>query len=121
MIKISNAGQDIQSTDYWDTEHAAVGLCFLSGNAGALRLLVPEAAEGLLSEMRTGKYAYIEPSIRDPRCWDLVFDDGTDSPFSLSLDKRQTDRALTAGKCPLAIWTQRGKVFELQCEVRLPS
>lgn len=80
---------------------------------------MPEAAEGLLAEMRTGKRAYIEPSIRDPRCWDVVFDDGTDAPFSLTLDKRQTDRAMSAGCCPLTVWTARGKVMALQCEVKL--
>lgn len=67
-------------TDYWDTEHANAGLCYLSGNAGTWRLLVPEAAEGSLAEMRTGTRATIEPSLHLPgRCWDVVFDDGSDS------------------------------------------
>ena len=52
-MMIRNAGADIAETDYWHTEHASVGLCYLSGNAGVWRLLVPEAAEGSLAEMRT--------------------------------------------------------------------
>ena len=76
MIKISNNGPDIASTDYWTTEHALAGLCYLSGNAGALRLLVPKAAEGMLAEMRTGASVTIEKSIPEPRrCIDLVFED----------------------------------------------
>ncbi len=119
MITIINDGPEIRETNYWDTGHARAGLCYLSGNAGALRLLVPQAAEGLLTEMRTGKRVYIEPSISDLRCLDVVFDDGTESPFALSLDKQQCDRAMTPGRCPLTVWTPHGKVVHLQCEVRL--
>jgi len=72
MISIGNEGDDIKSTNYWATEHMSVGLCYLSGNAGTWRLLVPEACEGALREMRTGKSATIEPSLHDPRCWDRV-------------------------------------------------
>lgn len=118
MIKISNDGPNIRETNYWGTEHASAGVCYLSGNAGTLRLLVPKASEGILPEMRTGKRVYIEPSISAPECWDIVFDDGTDSPFALTLDTRQFDRAMTPGRCLLAVWTQRGKALEFACEVR---
>lgn len=120
MFAIENNGADIASTDYWDTEHASAGLCYLSGNGGAWRLLVPEAAEGLLAEMRTGKRATIEPSIQDPRCWDVVFEDGTTSPFSIAIDKRQVDRKMESGRCRLMVWTQSGgKVLDLSCDVKV--
>lgn len=116
---ITNRGPDIAGTDYWDSEHASAGLCYLSANAGTWRLLVPEAAEGMLSEMRTGRSATIEPSLHAPgTCWDVVFEDGTDSPFSLAVDKLQTDRAMSPGRCRLAVWTARGRVLDLACEVR---
>lgn len=119
MIQIVNNGPAIVSTNYWGTEHASAGLCCLSGNAGVWRLLVPEAAEGLLAEMRTGTHASIEPSMHEPgRCWDVVFEDGSESPFSLALDKRQLDRALEPGRCRLTVWTQRGRVLDLPCTVR---
>lgn len=119
MITIQNNGADIVATDYWDSEHAAAGFCYLSGNAGVWRLLVPEAAEMLLPEIRTGKSVTIEPSLHLPgQAWDVVFEDGTDAPYSLAIDKRQLDRALTPGACRLAVWTQRGKVLELACVVR---
>ena len=85
MIEIANQGALIASTNYWQTEHANAGLCYLSGNAGAWRLLVPEAAQGLLAEMRTGLTASIEPSLHLTGNWDVVFEDGSDSPFSVSL------------------------------------
>lgn len=119
MITFENDGQNIASTNYWSSDHATKGLCYLSANAGAWRLLVPPAAAHYLAEMRTGKSASIEPSAQMPgRCWDVVFEDGTDSPFFLAIDKRQTDRAMQDGDCVLAIWTEAGKVLELPCIVR---
>ena len=120
ILTIANDGARIKSTNYWATEAASAGLCYLSGNAGVWRLLVPEAAQGLLLEMRTGKSVTIEPSLHDSRCWDVVFVDGTESPFSIAIDKRQLDRALAIGKWRLAVWTEAGgKVLDLPCKVRL--
>lgn len=120
MIEIANNGPDIEFTNYWATEHASAGLCYLSVNAGTLRLLVPAAAEGLIAEMKTGKRASIEPSMHDPRCIDIVFDDGTDSPFSLAIDPKQIDRALGKnGVAALTVWTSRGRELRLQCEIKL--
>lgn len=119
VIQILNDGPRIASTNYWDSEHANTGLCYLSANAGTWRLLVPEAAEGLLAEMRTGRSATIEPSMHAlGAAWDVVFDDGTDSPFSIAIDKRQVDRAMKPGACRLTVWTQgAGLVIDLPCRV----
>lgn len=46
MITISNDGQKIVSTNYWDTEHAKRGFLYLSWNAGAGRLLLPDTNQG---------------------------------------------------------------------------
>lgn len=119
MIEIANNGAEIASTNYWETEHAHGGLCYLSGNAGTWRLLVPPEAEVLLAEMRTGKKVSIEPSLQVPgRCWDVVFEDGTTSLFSVAIDKKQVDRAMQPGKCRLTVWTVGGKVLDLACVVR---
>lgn len=118
MITFENDGAEITRTNYWDTDHALAGYCYLSGNAGAWRLLVPAPAEGMLGEMRTGRSASIEPSLHDPRCWDVVFEDGTDTPFSLAVDKRQVDREMAPGTCRLTVWTALGKQLDLACEVR---
>ncbi len=61
------------------TDHAAEGLCYLTGNAGVWRLLVPDAvAVSMLAEMRTGKIVRIEASVQAPdTCVDIVFDDGS--------------------------------------------
>lgn len=120
MISIGNNGQDVASTNYWETEHAFSGLCYLSANAGALRLLVPEAAESMLAEMRTGKSVTIEKSISDPKqCVDIVFEDGSEAPFAVALDRKQIDRVLTLGnKVPFTVWTQRGKQISLLATIK---
>ena len=118
MIQIGNQGQAIASTNYWATEHARAGLCFLSVNAGALRLLVPQAAADALVEMRTGRSVTVEPSAT-PGCIDIVFEDGTQSPFALTIDKRQCDRALESRRAmPFTVWTEDGVQLTLKANVR---
>jgi hypothetical protein len=119
-IEISNKGPDIASTNYWNTKQADAGLVYLSANAGALRLLLPSKIGGHLDEMRTGKRVLIEPSMQTPRThWDLIFDDGTPSPFFVSISSRQMDRGMTAGTgVPFSVWTSRGKELEFKAEIR---
>jgi hypothetical protein len=119
VFAIGNDGPEILTTDYWETEHAQKGFVYLSGNAGAWRLLVPPSAAWMLPEMRTGHSAYIERSVRTPQCWDIVFDDGTESPFSISIDKRQLDRALEPGAAQLTVWVPAGKTLSLPLEIRI--
>ena len=119
FIIIGNNGPELKSTNYWDSDLGRSGLCFLSGNGGSLRLLVPELAEAMLTEMRTGRSVTIEKSIVHHQAWDIIFEDGTPAPFALTLDKRMTDRAMHAGRCLMSIWTRRGKVMELPCRVSL--
>ena len=120
VFTIENAGPELVRTDYWATEHAQIGLLYLSGNAGALRLLVPESAEGLLADMGTGKEVLIEESVRLPgECLDVVFNDGSAEPFFASIDIKQVDRRLTASRLRLTVWTERGKVLDLPCVVNV--
>lgn len=78
MISVVNEGQAIKHTDYWKSEQARAGYLFLSWNAGAARLLLPDASEALLKEMRGAQYVIIskgEPEGRAPL--ELLFEDGT--------------------------------------------
>ena len=47
-MEIRNADQKVRATTYWGTEHARRGYLYLSFNGGALRVLVPEPAAGVL-------------------------------------------------------------------------
>ncbi|EHV4930117.1 hypothetical protein K0P21_004677 [Escherichia coli] len=51
MFFIENEGQAVARTDYWQSVQAQARYVYLSWNAGAARLLVPDAAKHLLREM----------------------------------------------------------------------
>lgn len=119
FFSVENNGPELLRTDYWTTSHAQKGLCYLSGNAGVLRLLVPSAQDANLAEMKTATRVTIERSMLDPdRAFDIVFEDGTPSPFFLSLDFQQKDRKLTPGRTRLVVYSEsHGKVLDLACRV----
>ena len=91
---------------------------YLSGNAQVWRLLVPVKVKDYIKEMQTAQSVLIEQSIMHEDCWDLVFDDGTEEPFFVTLDKRQVDRAMEPGLMRLTVWTNGGKHLDLSCTVK---
>lgn len=116
----------IADTDYWQSEYNARGLAYLSGHRLGLRLLLPTAhADEWLPEIQTGKRAVIEPPARQGyhNHIDIVFDDGTESPFSLCLDRtQQLDTALRSGNTRLLVYTDRlQNPLELPCTITLPD
>lgn len=125
-ITISNNGQEIEFTNYWDSEHARRGYVFLSWNAGAGRLLIPDSQGALLPEMKSGKYVivsrgpWIDQGGRD--AVELLFEDGTDSPFALHLVAEQCDRMIPAtdqgGGLVVTAWTRAGEQLRLPAKYR---
>lgn len=116
FICIGNDGQAIRQTNYWDLDMASRGLYYLSWNAGAARLLVPDGLEGEVRDMRTAAHVIVS------RGWyeyaacemlELLFDDRSDSPFCVVMDCEQTDRLLPPSDCgkqfPFTVWTRSGK------------
>ena len=55
LIMVSNHGPLITSTSYWDSDHARAGKLYCSVNAGAIRVLLPPAHYGILTDMRPAK------------------------------------------------------------------
>lgn len=102
-LLIRNDGELIVGTNFWSTDLAARGFCYLSWNAGAARLLLPAAQAPLLEEMQTGKDVVLScgPWPEQKRDGiEILFDDGSENPFALHLDQRQSDR--TPDTIPLA-------------------
>lgn len=123
-INIVNEGQAIRQTNYWNTEHAAAGLVFLSCNAGAARLLVPDAAKGMLSEMRGTKYVVISRGSYEGRdALELLFEDESDAPFCIHLMMEQSDRMLPeneqGGGFVVTIWTRGGQKHRFNGKYRV--
>ncbi len=97
MISITNDGAAITATTYWQTEHAARGVLYVSINAGAIRVLVPPVAEdAILPELRTARQVAVSrgpwPDQRRDDALEILWDDGSDTPFAVHLAIEQADR-----------------------------
>ncbi len=99
MFEIINKGQALVSTNYWMSEHARAGYCYLTWNAGAARLLVPDAVKHVLREMKGANEVLIS---RGPwldhggrEAIELLWEDGSDEPFCLHLVAEQCDRLIS--------------------------
>lgn len=86
MFFIENEGQAVARTDYWQSVQAQARYVYLSWNAGAARLLVPDAAKHLLREMRGAEYVIISKGTLHGRdALELIFEDGSDAPFVIHM------------------------------------
>lgn len=98
MLTIINDGPKITKTNFWESEYAKQGLFFLSWNAGAARLLVPDSAQPALADMRTAGEVIVSygPFKQAPtrQGYELMFEDGSDSPFAIQMSTEQTDRLI---------------------------
>lgn len=130
FIRVRNQGPLILETNYWDSELAQAGKVFVSLNAGAIRLLVPPAAYGMLADMCAAEECVLSrgPWPREGRAEaiEILFDDRSDSPFSLQLTPESFSGL--PGEPPadrewvLSVWIEKDgqphKEFELVCHWR---
>lgn len=129
---IENDGPRIVATNYWDLPAARAGKVLVSINAGAFRVLLPPALEPALADMATARECVVSrgpwpgAGLRD--ALEILFDDGSDSPYALHLAPESFDRLPTAENAGLAwilsAWTQprRGvphKALERPCYYRI--
>lgn len=120
MFSIANNHQAIKTTTYWETDEAQAGYCYLSQNAAALRLLVPEARRDWLPLIMTGKKVTIEGSVLIRGCFDIVFEDGTDAPFCIALSRGLMDCALWKTKSvPFTVWNESGLVKSFVAKIKI--
>ena len=102
-VGVVNDGQKIIETNYWESEHAKYGFCYISINAGCYRLLVPKFREDWLKEIETAKEVVISrgpsPNSSPPKAdaFEIMFEDHTDSPFSVIMSPEQWDRMPSDG------------------------
>lgn len=96
MLSIENHGAWIVKTNFWQTDYGRRGAFFLSINAGAFRLLVPDQHAGILADLKTAKEVVVSrgpwPAVRRDEAFELLFDDHTEEPFSLHFGLEQVDR-----------------------------
>ena len=120
---IVNKGQAIERTDYWDSPQGQAGYLFLSWNAGAGRVLLPDAAKGMLKDLKGAREVivsrgpWVEQGGRE--ALELLWEDGSDEPFSVHLVAEQCDRLIPetqqGGGFTVSVWTRSG------CKGRWPG
>lgn len=121
MLIIENRGQAITRTNYWDSEHAARGFVYLTWNARAGRVLLPDAAKPMLREMRGAREVIVSrgpwPEQGGRDALELLFEDGSDAPFCVHLAAEQCDRLLPdrdqGGGFVVTVWTRGGEKLRL--------
>lgn len=117
-IMIENDGSRIAATNYWGLPLARVGLCYLSGNAGDWRLLLPGRLTEAVHEFRTVRRAIIEPSIAIAGQIEIVAVDGSASPYCVCMGKTMIDRSIFKKRCRLLIYTEEGLINNIPVKVR---
>lgn len=123
MLVIHNTEDGkIDETNYWASAYNGHGLAYLSGHGGTLRLLLPnQYAKDWLKEIETAESVTIEPPVRKGYTThiDIVFQDGTDNPFSLCIDLFRQVQGLPAQKnVRLLVYAGSLKnVLEFPCEI----
>jgi hypothetical protein len=124
QLIIHNEGPEITGTNFWMTANARAGKFYLTSNAGAFRLLVPTMQTGNLRDMRAATVCVVTrgpyPGLRLPDALELLFDDGSPSPFALYLSPGALDRMPldTDRECEwvLSVWTH---VVQERCKKEL--
>lgn len=136
IISVTNHGPLIAETNYWGSAIEQAGKLYVSVNAGAVRLLLPRRLLHLVGEMRSSRHVILSrgpwPAMKLPEAVELLFEDGTDSPFSLHLSPESFD-VLPAAPEPglewvLSVWVDKAgphKALERRCywrrSARLPD
>jgi hypothetical protein len=95
LITTVNDGPLIVSSTFWGSDYDRAGKVFCSVNAGCVRLLVPETQPGIISEMATAREVILSrgpwPEAGFTEAVELLFEDGTDSPYRLLLGANSFD------------------------------
>jgi hypothetical protein len=127
LLTIENKGQAIIATNFWATETARAGYCYLSWNAGAARLLLPDTLASEVREMKGAQYVIVsrgpwtDHGNRD--ALELLFEDNSNSPYCLHLTMEQTDRSLPADNqgsgFVVTVWNRSGEQLRIPGKYRI--
>ncbi|WP_052465131.1 hypothetical protein [Geoalkalibacter subterraneus] len=124
LLKIVNRGPEVVETNFWELEMAREGFFYLSFNAGAGRFLVPPALQHMVKDMieKVDMVILTLGQLRGKLSYEILFEDHSDSPFSIHIEAKQADRILPESDCDkefrFTIWTQQGKQADFPCRYR---
>jgi len=117
MYEFTNTGAILQLTNYFDSDAAERGECYLTWNDGVGRLLVPSAIQDdLMREIRATQK--VEIKYTDGGLQLFFVDENPNLPYMLQIAKEQTDRYdITKGKTKIAVYVPFGMKYEFDGEV----
>lgn len=110
-LRIENNSQEIAYTNYWDTLFGQLGEFFLTGNAGAWRLLVPDNRLYLLPEIADAQYLTIDRLADDEGPFvQLMFETLAKRPVALQIHPNMVGCPLRRSRqqFPLLVYTREG-------------
>lgn len=123
-LQIKNNGPEIEHTNYFESELAQRGGLYLSINAGAFRLFLPPGAEHMLNDIQTATDVVISRGkLSGQEAIELLFDDYSETPFSIHLGENQIDRLPdaqdTERKWSFSVWEMGPRcVYRASCFFR---
>ncbi|TDR46781.1 hypothetical protein DFR29_103317 [Tahibacter aquaticus] len=122
MFTIMSNGPHDLSTNFWDSDIARGGFVFLSWNHGIARLLVPDTKAHTVNEMLTARHVVVSAAttVQGLEAIEILFEDGSDSPFVILCSAQQCDRRIADDPTPtsMTIWTRNGPAAMLPCVTR---
>lgn len=96
LIETTNHGPLIVRSTYWGSEYDRAGKVFASVNAGAVRLLLPASARGVIEALRGSEYAILSrgpwPDVGAEEGIEILFEDHSDNPFAVHLTAESFDQ-----------------------------
>ena len=121
MLKIQNNHKLIASTNYYESDYAKNGYCYLSFNAACFRLLVAPSLLTALPDMRSAKkvlVGYGESAQHQRKMIRALFEDYSDSPYLIDLSREQCDILLNdcEKRLEFAVYVPSGLAFTKPCE-----
>jgi len=121
IIAIENDGQNIKNTNYFESPAAKEGYVFLTINAGAFRLLVPDnIAAKLVGEIATANEVIVSRgrwvAQNGIDAFEIMFEDNSDSPYCFHISAKQADTYPVESDCGkqwnFTVWNSKGKIAE---------
>jgi len=109
FLIIHNDGPLIRETNFWDTAIARTGRFYVSASGGAIRLLIPDGMKGIIPEMASGTKHVILSHLKkhlittNALALEILFEDGSKSPFCLHTSEGGFDRYPVPEDCDL-VW-----------------
>ena len=99
-IVTDSRGPLIVSSTYWGSECETAGEVFVSVNAGAIRVMVPDAMRDAVNEWRAAKHAILSrgpwPELSLPEAVEILWEDRSDNPDAIHLWPEQFDHLPSA-------------------------